>query len=146
MVCGNSLEFLPWNNVQPARKNPGIFSRVFQQAWKKYRPNTPCNLENHGKTWIFFHGFPDYMLAGKPWKKIHVFPWFSRLHGVFGRYFFHACWKTLEYFPGFSTFNIPWMPGITWKIVQLIPWSLERKKKSWSTKQNTCMQIFWSII
>jgi len=37
--------------------------------------------------------------------------------------------KTLEYFPGFSTFNIPWMPGITWKIVQLIPWSLERKKK-----------------
>ena len=106
-----------------------IYSRVFQQAWKKYRPNTPCNLENHGKTWIFFQGFPDYMLAGKPWKKIHVFPWFSRLHGVFGRYFFHACWKTLENIPGFSTFNIPWMPGITWKIVQLIPWSLERKKK-----------------
>jgi hypothetical protein len=38
--------------------------------------------------------------------------------------------KTLENIPGFSTFNIPWMPGITWKIVQLIPWSLERKKKN----------------
>jgi len=97
----------PWNNYH------GTISRVFQPAWNKYRPNTPCNLENHGKPWIFFQGFPDYMeysdgifsmLAGKPWKM----------------------------FQGFSLFNIPWMPGITWKIVQRLPWSLNRKRNFWS--------------
>ncbi|KAH3738919.1 hypothetical protein DPMN_045562 [Dreissena polymorpha] len=118
MVCGKSLEQFPackgkpWNIFQgfPASK---------EKIPSKY------SMES-GKQWIFFPGFSSKHVI---WKTMEKIPWFSRLHGLIGQYFFHAGWKTLENVPGFSMFNIPWLPGLTWKIVQLIPWSLERKNK-----------------